>query len=182
VSTHVKCLCQDMLNVCVKICQMFMSTCAKCLCQVMPNVCVKICQMFMSTCAKCLCQDMPNVYVNMCQMSVLRYAKCMCQHISKLLNVINVLWIEHETILVRVKLPNYQLLAVALHLVVVKFWIGVRSRWRTGRAPSLPKLVQGRLFFLYKEIKYRKYVKWMKYDFFNSFSISSEKCVMLDNI
>jgi hypothetical protein len=30
VSTHVKCLCQDMLNVCVKICQMFMSTCAKC--------------------------------------------------------------------------------------------------------------------------------------------------------
>jgi hypothetical protein len=81
----------------------------------MPNVCVKICQMFMSTCAKCLRQDMPNVYVNMCQMSVLRYAKCMCQHISKLLNVINVLWIEHETVLVRVKLPNYQLLAVALH-------------------------------------------------------------------
>jgi hypothetical protein len=182
VSTHVKCLCQDMLNVCVKICQMFMSTCAKCWCQVMPNVCVKICQMFMSTCAKCLRQDMPNVYVNMCQMSVLRYAKCMCQHISKLLNVINVLWIEHETILVRVKLPNYQLLAVALHLVVVQFWNGVRSRWRTGRAPSLPKLVQDRLFFLYKEIKYRKYVKWMKYDFFNSFRISSEKCVMLDNI
>jgi hypothetical protein len=61
--------------------------------------CIKI-KMFMSTCAKCLCQDMPNVYVNMCQMSVLRYAKCMCQHISKLLNVINVLWIEHETDLV----------------------------------------------------------------------------------
>ena len=148
----------------------------------MPNVCVKICQMFMSTCAKCLCHDMPNVYVNMCQMSVLRYAKCMCQHISKLLNVINVLWIEHETVLVRVKRPNYQLLAVALHLVVVWFWIGVRSRWRTGRAPSLPKLVQGRLFFLYKEMKYRKYVKWMKYEFFNSFNISSENSVMLHNI
>ena len=76
VSTHVKCLCEDIINCCVNTCQMLVSKYGKCF--------VKICQMFMSTCAKCLCQDMPNVYVNMCQMSVLRYAKCMCQHISKL--------------------------------------------------------------------------------------------------
>ena len=139
-STCAKCLCQDMPNVYVNMCQMFVSRYAKCLCQHVSNVCVKICQMFMSTCAKCLCQDMPNVYVNMCQMSALRYAKCMCQHISKLLNVINVLWIEHEMVLVRVKRPNYQLLAVVLHLVVVRFWIGVRSRWRTWRAPSCQSL------------------------------------------
>ena len=101
---------------------------------------------------------------------------------ENLINVINVLWIEHETVLVRVKRPNYQLLAVALHLLVDTFWIGVRSRWGTGRAPSLPKFVQGRLFFLYKEMKYRKYVKWMKCEFFNSFNISSENSVMLHNI
>ena len=101
---------------------------------------------------------------------------------DNLINVITVLWIEHETVLVRVKRPNYQRLAVALHLLVVRFWIGVLSRWRTGRAPYLPKFVQGRLFFRYKEMKYRKYVKWMKYEFFNNFSISSENSVMLHNI
>jgi len=106
---------------------------------------------------------MSNACVNMCQMIVLRYVKCMCQHTSNLLNVINVLWIEHETVLVQVKRPNYQLLAVALHLLMVIFWIDVRSRWRTGRAPSLPKLVQGRLFFPMQRKKtifyeYRKYL------------------------
>ena len=166
VSTHVKCLCQDitnacqhMSNVCVNTCQMLVSTHVKCLCQDITNGCVNTCQMIVSWYDKCLCQDMPNVCVNMCQMIVLRYAKCMCQHISKLLNVINVLWIEHETVLVRVKRPDCQLLAVALHLLVVSNWIGVRSRWRTGRTPSLPKLVQGRLFFLYKEKKY--YYIWI---------------------
>ena len=99
------------------------------------NLFVKLNYYYFNAHIKCLCHHMSNAPVNM----------------SKLVNVINVQWIEHETVLVRVKRPNYQLLAVALHLLVVIFWIHVRSRWRTGRAPSLPKLVQGRLFFLYKE-------------------------------
>jgi hypothetical protein len=45
---------------CVKICQMF--------CQDMPNVYVNMCQMFVSRYAKCLCQHVSNECAKICQM------------------------------------------------------------------------------------------------------------------